>query len=162
MDNNIGVTIGAIISLLVAVTIGLMIYYNLAGTGEYPSITERYTGLTNTSDITKTLSYTPNSASDFSGTYYNKATTAWATLPSGLFSRSGNSLTLLTNTGTPWGEALNMSKVNVTYYTPTGAVMRDNVNPVASTVFTLAPLVAIVLIAGIVLAIVTRFGKSNV
>lgn len=36
-----------------------------------------------------------------------------------------------------------------------------NVNTTASTVFTLAPIVGIVMIAGIILAIVTNFGRGS-
>jgi|WetSurMetagenome_2_1015567.scaffolds.fasta_scaffold843271_2 hypothetical protein len=46
--------------------------------------------------------------------------------------------------------------------TPTSAagLAAANVNTTASTIFTLAPIVGIVMIAGIILAIVTRFGSG--
>ena len=43
----------------------------------------------------------------------------------------------------------------------TGQTAHANVNSTASTVFTLAPIVAIVLIASVILATVTNFGGSG-
>ena len=42
-----------------------------------------------------------------------------------------------------------------------GVTAAANVNTTANTVFTLAPIVAIVMIAGIILAVVMGFGKSS-
>jgi len=42
-----------------------------------------------------------------------------------------------------------------------GLAAMGNVNTTANTVFTLSPIVAIVMIAGIILAIVSNFGKGN-
>ena len=43
-----------------------------------------------------------------------------------------------------------------------GSAVAENVNTTASTVFTLAPIIAIVMIAGVILAVVMGFGRSNV
>jgi len=161
MDNNFGATLGITIALLIAILVGVMVYFSVAQTGEFPAVTERYTGLTATANVVKTLTYTPNSASDFSGTYYNTSSATWGTLGAGMFTRSGNSLTILTDTGTPKYTCENITKVNVTYYTATGVAVKNNVNPAASTSFTLAPIIGIVLIAGIILGYVTMFGKPK-
>jgi hypothetical protein len=42
-----------------------------------------------------------------------------------------------------------------------GVTAAANVNATANTVFTLAPIVGIVMIAGIILAIVTNFGRGS-
>ena len=42
-----------------------------------------------------------------------------------------------------------------------GIAAHANVNTTAQTVFTLAPIVAVVLVASIILAVVTGFGKSG-
>lgn len=42
-----------------------------------------------------------------------------------------------------------------------GIAVQADVNTTANTVFTLAPIVAIVLIAGIILGVVTRFGGAG-
>jgi hypothetical protein len=42
-----------------------------------------------------------------------------------------------------------------------GVTAAANVNTTANTVFTLAPIVGIVMIAGIILAIVTNFGRGS-
>lgn len=42
-----------------------------------------------------------------------------------------------------------------------GVTAASNVNSTANTVFTLAPIVAIVMIAGVILAVVTGFGRGS-
>jgi len=50
---------------------------------------------------------------------------------------------------------------SITITSATGKTAHSNVNTTAQTVFTLAPIVAIVLIASIILAVVTDFGGSG-
>ena len=161
MENNYGVTIGGIIALMVAILVAVMIYFSIAQTGEFPLVTERWTGLTNSSNIVKTLTYPPNSASDFSGTWYNDSALSenWGTLNSTLFTRDGRTLTLKTNSGGAGG--MNMTKVNVSYYTATGVAVKNNINPAATTTFTLAPIIGLVMIAAIILGYVSVFGKPK-
>ena len=50
---------------------------------------------------------------------------------------------------------------DVTTYGKLARAQLNSTNTTASTTFTLAPIIAIVLIAGIILAIVTRFGQGG-
>ena len=155
-------TIGLTISLLVAIAVGILVYWSFAETGEFAVQTEEFTGLTSTADITKTLRYPPASASDFSGTWSNASSSTNTALTTALYTLSDNTLVLKTNTGTPTGDAENMTSVNITYYTETGVLMENNINPTSQTIFILFPIIAVVLIAGAILIIVTRFGGSNI
>ena len=53
------------------------------------------------------------------------------------------------------------SSISPTGIPAAGLTAMGNVNTTANTVFTLAPIVAIVMIAGVILAIVTNFGKGT-
>ena len=160
-NNNFMSTIGGVIGVLAAVLVCVLIYFSIANSGEMGLQTERWTDLTNGSNTVKTLTYKSYSNTDVSGTWYNKSALSanWGVLNSTLYTISGSTLTLKTNSGGAGG--MNMSKVNFSYYSDTGGAIKNNVNPVASTVFSLAPLIAIVLIAAIILGLVTSFGKPK-
>lgn len=161
MDQRTGVVFGVIsaVIVLIIMVIGIKVYYSTATVGELDVQTERFTGLSNASDVSRTLAYPPLSTAEFSGTWYNSSSAAWSTLAAGLFTRTGASLTLLTNTG--GNDGLNMSSVNVTYYTQAGVTMRDAVNVQAGSVFTLAPVIGLVLLAALIVGvIVTLAGRK--
>jgi len=147
------------IVVLVAIIIGLSVYYEIATVDELSVQTELFTGLVNTSDQTKTLDYPPLSTSEFSGTWYNKSSAAWSAMGAGLFTRTGATLVLKTNTG--GNDGLNMSQVNVTYYTQAGVTMRDSVNPPAGSVFSLAPVIGLVLIAGVIMGMILLVSRGR-
>ena len=155
-----------VVALLVSILISVMIYFNISNVDELKnSINQQFTGITNTSDVTETLTYAPAS-SEFAGKWYNSSLGAsphWATLTSGLYTLTGKTLVLHTTsaTGTPKGDACNMTEVNVTYNSSAGVGARG-VNSAASGVFSLAPLIAYMVIAGIILAVIMRFGKNEI
>ena len=159
--NDFGKSLGGIITILVVIIIGVLVYYSIATTGEIDRVTDTFTA-TNTTNMTSTLTYTPLSDAEMNVTYYNSSAATWHTVPSTNWSRSGNTITftVLNSTGVSTYDA-NLSQVRYRYYTDTGAAVRDNVNPQAATVFALAPIVAIVVMASIILAVVTGFGGGK-
>lgn len=145
--------IGGLVAVLVIIIIGVLIYYSIASTGEMTSVTETFTAGDSLSTITHTLTYRPSSVSEVNLTYYNATTVNGYAVAANL-SLSGYSLTV---NCTNW----NQTSHAVTYYSNTGVVVRDNVNPQASTIFLLAPIVAIVIIASLILIVVTGFGGNK-
>lgn len=148
-----------IIVLLVAVGIGAFVYFNVTEVGEMSPVTDRFTGLTNASDTTVTLSFVPYSSGEFAGTWYNSSSAAWASLSAGMYTYSGQTPLLKTLND---NDGLNMTACNLTYTTQAGVMMRDHVQPTAGTVFTLAPIIAVVMIAAVILGIIMGFGKREV
>ena len=145
--------IGALISILVVIIIGVLIYYSITDTGELAQGSQTFTASDSLSTITHTLTYRPASISEINLTYYNGTTIkGYATVAN--LSLAGSSLTV---NCTNWNQTSHV----VTYYSSTGVVVRDNVNPQASTIFTLAPIVAIIVIASLILAVVMGFGSGR-
>lgn len=158
MAENFMASVGMVIALLIAVIVGLMIYWNVANVSDLKQVTDTF-ACVNTSNLVTSLSYLPHSSNsaDLTATYYNTSAATWKTLGTGIhgYVLSGTTVTVYTT----W--LLNISQAKFVYYSNAGVVMRDAVNPTSSTVLTLAPLIAIVLIAGIILAVVVGFGKGQ-
>lgn len=159
--NDFGKVLGGIIAILIAIIIGVLVYYSIATTGEMGRVTDTFTA-TNATNVTSTLTYTPQSDTEMNVTYYNSSAATWHTVPSTNWTRSGRTMTfiVLNGTGVSTYDA-NLSQVRYRYYTDTGQTVRDNVDPQASVVFTLAPIVAIVMIASVILAVVSGFGGGK-
>lgn len=149
------------VMVMVTIVIGLKVYYSVATTDELGAISETFT-MTNTTygittNVSTTLQYPPNSASDFVCMYYNNETATWNTSVSGTgigkFVRSGATFRFNgTRTTAPLHQ--NITNVNVTYYTQSGVQMRDSVNPQAAGVFNLAPIIGLVLIASVIIGVI--------
>jgi hypothetical protein len=163
--NNIGALFVAIIVILTMVIVGVMVYFDIAETGQLPQQSQLFAD-TNTSNTTHTLTYAPRSsdAAYFSGMWYNDSSLAWTAIPSTNLTLVGRQVTFIVrvnNTGVANPVYHNLSQINITYYTQVGAVVNDDVTPGAEIVFTLAPVVAIVAIAGLMLFAVGGFGKRE-
>jgi len=158
---NISITIGLIIALLVTVVIGVLIYYTVANSSEMGRVTESFAA-TNASNVTSVLTYTPLSDTEMNVTYYNSSAATWGNVPSTNWSRVGRTMTFnALNSTLVSNYDANLSLVRYRYYSQTGVIVRDNVNPQASTSFTLAPIIAIVMIAAALLLTLGIFTGSK-
>lgn len=163
-DVDIPKAIGLVLTVLIVIIIGLLVYWSIADAGELGQITDSFSA-TNTSNVTSTLTYTPrtSNAADFNVTYLNSSSGVYSTVPTTNWSLSGSTVTfiVLDIYGSDAYYDWNLSAVRYRYYTSTGAVVRDNVNPSANTIFALAPIIGIVLIAVIILGAVMLFGRKR-
>lgn len=154
-------TIGILISILVVIIVGVLIYFSIVGTGELGEVIESFS-CDNTTNITSTLTYEPNSAADFTAEYLNSSSGTYTTIPATNWTRAGKSVTfiILNSTGVSNYDA-NLSAARYTYHSEIGATIRDDVTPASTTIFSLAPLVAIVMIASVILGAVVLFGTNK-
>ena len=148
-------TVAGLLAILITVLIAVMIYFNIAGVGDLALQVERFTPAANT--YSTSLSY--GAAEVSSVTYYDANTSTWNTSSVGTTARGQYTVSGSTFTVTL---SHNVTSVNVSYYSDTGVVMKDSVNPASVTVFTLAPIIAIVMVAGVVLFIVMGFGRNEI
>lgn len=158
--NNISNNLALILIILTTIIIGVLVYYSVADSSEMGRVTESFAA-TNATNVTSTLTYTPQSDTEVNVTYYNSSAATWHNVPSTNWTRTGKTIifhalnaTLVSNYDA------NLSQVRYRYYSQTGVIVRDNVNPQASTSFTLAPIITIVVIASIILFAVATFGRK--
>lgn len=148
----------SVIVLIISITIGIMIYFNVSYTGTFAEQTETYTGISANS-MNQTLTYLPNSNDDVTIEFYDTISSTWNTSTAGTVPLTkGEHVLSLPSFRI---NVTDIDQVRVQYYTTEGAYVKNTANPTSSTVFTLAPIIAIVMIAGIILGIVTVFGRGN-
>jgi len=154
--------IGMLVAVLIAIIIGILVYWSVADTGQTGIVRESF-ACTNTSNLTSTITYDPNawSGTDFVAQYLNSSSGAYTTIPATNWSRSGRTITfeIIDSNGSDNYDA-NLSAARYSYYTVAGVLVRDNVNPQAGTVWTLAPIIAIVIIAAAILGVMMVFGRK--
>lgn len=160
-----------IIVVIVTIAIGLMLYWNMAITSDNAPIIQRFT-LTNTTygtttNVNTVLSYPPHSNAEVTVTYYLNATATWSTataqtaVPIYVSHYMLNGTTFHFNGTVPAHHHQNITQVNITYYTHAGVTMRDAVNPASNSIFLMMPITAIIMVAGLVIAIISRFGRGE-
>ena len=148
----------SVIVLVISIVIGIMIYFDVSYTGTFAEQNETYSGLSANS-INRTLTYLPNSDSDITIVFYDTVSNTWNNSAAGTLPLTkGQHLLSLPSFRI---NVTDISDVRAEYYTTEGAYVKNTANPTSSTVFTLAPIIAIVMIAGIILGIVTVFGRGN-
>ena len=148
----------SVIVLVISIVIGIMIYFNVSYTGTFAEQTETYTGISANS-INRTLTYLPNSNDDVTIEFYDTISSTWNTSAAGTLPLTkGQHLLSLPNFRM---NVTDISDVRAEYYTQEGAYVKNTATPTSTTVFTLAPVIAIIAIAGIIIGIVTAFGKGN-
>jgi cobalamin biosynthesis Mg chelatase CobN len=165
-----------IVGLLLAIVIGVMVYFNtIDNITEFAQTTEYFTGYTLPTDSAHTggsnasvqhitLENSPYSTSNSTITVicYN-ATGATTSSPPVTINHktitipAASSHAGTTTSAVPKG----YSQINVTYTSKIARAQSTDVTPMASTVFTLAPIIALVVIAAIVLVVVLGFGKGR-
>lgn len=150
-----------VLIILITIIVGVMIYYNINSMDELDAQNEIESIAATHAVQTVTLSYPVASRSYCSGTYYNHTDTTWHALTSSLYVVNGDTVTVNASQATGGRDGTNISQVNLTYYSLAGVEM-TSVNGIAGSVWTLAPIIAIVIIAGIILAVVTGFGRKPI
>jgi len=160
--------VGTIITLLIAIIVGILVFWNISGTLPLSSTQTE----TTTSDITGTAFTLPTGPAS-----QGSNSSAWAVqtlyVPS---SASAVNVTCYNSTGTSesWptftlanrridvtaGTADGFNQVNLSYTTKF-ASEKTGTETMATTVFALLPIIALVVVASIILAIVMMFGKGK-
>jgi len=172
--NGYAMAVGGLVALLVAIVVGVLVYWNVSG--NMPAMTEqteRFTGYTvatktgavwsatgsNASYQNITLNYVPNGASNSSITLvcYN-ATGGETSAPA--VTINNRQITIPASPSNVIGTPLTYSQINVTY---TPKIYDDSAytNTQATTVFNLLPIIAIVVVGGILIGLVVAFGGGG-
>jgi len=150
----------AVIAILVLVIIGVLVYFQVATSGEMTEYSESFTA-TNTTNFTCTLTYKPYSSNEFVGWWYNSSDSTWYEITANL-TQAGKAISFVTTGNQGLGKIyMGITTVNFSYNSTVGVVVRDDVNPQAQTTFTLAPIIAIVAIAAVIIGLVAMFGGSK-
>ena len=171
---NVVVTV---LALLITIVIGVMVYFEVINSvDDLSETTEYFTGYTipttagstggsNASQQTVTLKASPYSTSNSTITVvcYN-ATGATKSSPAVTINGKQITIPAASNdsggtgaSGTPLG----YTQINITYTSNTARAQSTDVTPMAQSVFTLLPIIALVIVAAIILAIVLGFGGSG-
>jgi len=165
-----------LVALLIAIVIGVMVYFSvITNVSDFAATTETFTGYTlptggahtggsNYTVQHVTLTNTPYSASNstIAVVCYNSS---GATSSSPPVTINGKIITIpaasasagATTSAVPAG----YDEVRVTYTSKTARTQSKEVTPMASTIFTLLPIIALVVIASIILAIILGFGGAG-
>ena len=156
-NNNAGFAriIGGLVALLICILVGVLIYWSIADSPSFAGTTyEEFTGYgatANASAWSVTIDYLPDSKGDTNVTCYNSTGN----------SESWPTFTLLNrDISVAAGAADEFSQVNVTYESKQEDAVGD-VGGTAGTIFTLLPILAIVVIGGVMIGAVMAFGKSG-
>lgn len=156
---GVGTVPVSLAGILITIIITAVIFFSLTSTGQFAEITETNTVVVDADNSTVwTLSYPPSGTSEINLTIYNSTggpdnVTGYGTASQ--FSLSGKVLTINTTT-------YNMTSLAIAYYTQTGVLTRNAVNPMATTVFGLWILVPLIVIGMLLIGImVVRSGKDG-
>jgi len=146
-------TVGMLVALLITIIICVMIYFEVTtSVDQFDEQYEEfgpYADTTNASAWTVTLSNSPVSSSDVNVTCVNISAGAESYPAFGLNHRIVRVAA---------DAADNFTQVNVTYTSNIASAEASDVTPMAQTIFQLAPIIALVVIAGIILYVVIGFG----
>lgn len=147
--------VGGIVALLLTIIIGVLVYWETQGSiDSFDEVTETFTGYShgdNASAKTITLDNSPTGTGETNVTCYS-STAGTLSYPS--FTLSGTKVTITA------GSASNYTQINVTY-TSNMADNEDEVSTMATTIFNLLPIIALVVVAAVILGVVMGFGESG-
>ena len=156
--------VGGIVALLLVIIVGVLVFYQTEDSvSSFDEQYEEFTGYTrwaggttgsNYTGVTITLSISPNNAADTNVTCYNESGGAGEIEGYPAFTLNHKNIVIAGNaTG-------NFTQVNVTYTTHMGSDSAE-VMGMAGTIFSLLPLIALVMVAGVILAVVMNFGSGR-
>jgi len=147
--------IGGIVGLLLVIVIGVMVYFSFTDSiDSMNEMTETFTGYADTTNGTAwsvELDNSPDGKSNCNVTCVNISAGAESYPAYGL-----NSMTV----SVAANAAKNFTQVNVTYTSKMASDGSDTTD-MAGTVFTLAPIIALVIVASIILGAVIGFGGKK-
>lgn len=148
--------VASVVVLLIALVIGVMVYFEVDDSiDQFDEVTETFTGYTlatsNDSATTITLDNSPDGTSNLNITCYNSTGTS-ESYPT--YSLSNKRVSFAAEA------ADEFSQINATYTTKMSGDAGDTTD-MAGTVFTLAPIIVLVLVASVILAVVLGFGGSK-
>lgn len=147
--------IGGVVGLLLVIVIGVMVYFSftdsIASFDEEIETFTGYTAVSNATAWTVTLGNSPDGTSNCNVTCYNSTgpSESWPT-----FTLNARNVNVAADA------ADEFEQVNVTY---TSHIASDEAttSDMAGTVFTLAPIIALVIVASIIFGVVISFGGKK-
>jgi len=174
-------SIGALIGLLLVVIVGALIYFEVANLDQFEVRTESFSGYTRYTDathtgsnytgVTITITNTPLNDANVNISLRNVSSYEAGDTHHGICE---DNLFYPEGPGNGWNRSYrtivispdprtitNFTMVNITYSTGETFVEGDSVTPMAVTVLGLAPLIALVVVAGMILAIILTFGRRK-
>lgn len=158
-SNGYAAIVGGVVALLISIIVGILVYWAVVGGITSSSTSETFTGYTlptgtlsvgtNTSAWSVAVAQVPSSISNV---------TCWNSTGN---TESYPAFTLSYKTvSVAAGAASGFNQVNVTYVSR-AYTEESSTNTMASTVFSLLPVIAIVAIGSIMIALVVGFGSSG-
>lgn len=159
--------IAGLVALLLTIVIGVMLYFEVTDSvDQFDEVTETFTGYTrynhgagtgsNKTGVTITLDNSPYSSSVTNVTCWNASgTSAYNRQSYPSFGLNHKTISIAADA------ARNFTQVNVTYTSNIAQAEGSDVTPMAQTVFALAPIIALVVVAAIIIGIVILFGGGR-
>jgi hypothetical protein len=150
--------IGGLVALLLTIIVCVMVYFEVTTSIDQldATTTETFSGYTlstsNESAITLELDNSPVNSANTNVTCYNSTghTESYPT-----FSLNMEVVSFAAESSSEF------SQINVTYTTHTSAIASDDITPMATTVFSLLPIIALVVVAAVILGVILGFGGGS-
>lgn len=157
-----------LVGLLIAIVIGVLVYYEVSDIDDFNERTETFTGYTagdaganpagsNNTATTVNLTNSPLGTAQVNVTCYNASHSAAAEtgLSYPTFTVNHKSVYMAPEAADPF------TQINVTYTSRAGTAEADDITPMAGTVFELLPLIALVVVAAVILGLIIGFGGGR-
>jgi len=160
MDNNGAVNVamvGMIVALLLTIVVCVLVYFQFTeSVTQFDAITERFTGYTNATANASAWRVTlENSPVNSANTNVTCIDNGWVGPKTGRPHMSYPTFSLNHRLIDVGADAANgFTQVNVTYTGNAASAEATSVTPMASTIFSLAPIIALVVVAAILLGII--------
>lgn len=156
-----GQSVTVLVALLIAIVIAVLVYFEVSDINEFNERVERFTGFDGdqgSRDGIRTVNLTnsPRSAAQVNITFFNASGSGQQVCYTTSHTVNHRSVTTPANAA-----SINFTQINVTYTSRAGTAEADDVTPMASTVFSLLPLIALVVVASVILVIIVGFGAGG-
>lgn len=147
--------VGSLVALLLMIIVGVLVYWETQGSiDSFDERVERFTGYShgdNASAQEIELDNSPTGTSDTNITCWSSTA---GTLSYPTFTLNGKYATIAA------GSASNYTQINATYTSNMGS-SEDDASDMAATVFSLAPIIALAVVAAIIIGVIMGFGGSS-
>jgi len=150
-----------LVGLLIAIVIGVLVYYEVSGIDDFDERTEVFTGYDGDQGSrdgihTVNLTNSPLGSAQVNITFLNLSGSEQQLCYTELETINHRSVTIPANAA-----SINFTQINVTYTSQAGTAEGDDITPMAGTVFELLPLIALVVVAAVILGIIIGFGGGR-